>query len=183
MLIEKRFLKIVFCTFSILVVMTVLWAGKAEPSVHTRTYKCRLYQKSWPYLFYVKAEVQAQKQIPSWVSGDASSLFHEISRIIDSFVRAAWTSICRCSRGLLQPFATMCAWFVELPHHFHSVGPSCDVLRAQGIQVWATGRMGGALPNKIFQFFPMSDVRACIIVFRNVSFRWVLIMKCKSQFL
>jgi hypothetical protein len=46
---------------------------------------CRPYWKSWEHLFYIKAKVHVQKRIPSWVTGDIPSLFHEMPRPIQVF--------------------------------------------------------------------------------------------------
>jgi hypothetical protein len=50
---------------------------------------------------------------------------------LDIFTSAPPSWICHCCIRLFQHFAIMYTGFAGLPHHFHSAGPSCDLLRAQ----------------------------------------------------
>jgi hypothetical protein len=143
--------------------------------------------------FYIKAKAHVPKQIPSWVTTDTMTLFHEIPRTKQVFLLAMhdlkYANAAEVCFSILQSYeqGLLCCLIIFTPMVSHEIfqGPNQTSGSPRGPS--PDCREGGeSSPTELFNFpwNQMCSARPCIIVLKtDSSFHPVLVMKCMWKFL
>lgn len=147
---------------------------------------------SWAQLFYINAKIHVQKQTQFWIAANVPSLFHEIDITTQAYLpvlhmlKYSYATVVQVNFSILQPCMHSlldCFVFTVLTFHVILYEPEQVVAQRGGVQI--IEKMGDNFPAKLFNFpwCQACSVRVCIMLKNDVSFHWMFVTKCTSQFL